>query len=257
MQILRDLRYATRQFLQAPGFTLTAILTLGLGIGATTAIFTLVHAVLLKSLPVAEPHELYRVGDNENCCVNGGFQGSWSLFSYAKYEHFRDDVEGFTELAAFQAGRSRAGVRRSGSDQPAESQQIQYVSGNYFSMFGVGSYIGRVFTRDDDRDGADPVVVMSYRTWSQDYGMDPSVVGASFTFNGRPFTVIGRASREIGSTERRRFGFRSMDSVSSTAVPRSWTSLPRIGSTSSDASLPVPIPSASKRSCKCSFGSFS
>ncbi|HSF16182.1 MAG TPA: ABC transporter permease [Vicinamibacteria bacterium] len=191
MGTLQDLRYATRQFLKAPGFTATVILTLALGIGATTSIFTLVHAVLLKSLPVFEPHELYRVGDNENCCVNGGMQGSWSLFSYAKYEHFRDEVQGFSELAAFQAGRSLAGVRRSGSEQPAESQQIQYVSGNFFSMFGVGSYIGRVFKQDDDREGVDPVVVMSYRTWSQKYGMDPSVIGASFTFNGRPFTVVG------------------------------------------------------------------
>ena len=191
MRTLQDLRYATRQFLQAPGFTATAVLTLALGIGATTAIFTLVHAVLLKSLPVSEPHEPYRVGDNENCCVNGGMQGSWSLFSYDKYEHFRDETEGFSELAAFQAGRSLAGVRRSGSDQPAESQRIQYVSGNYFSMFGVGSYIGRVFRQDDDREGADPVVVMSYRTWNQKYEMDPSVVGTSFTFNGQPFTVVG------------------------------------------------------------------
>ncbi len=101
VRTLQDLRYATRQFLQAPGFTATAVLTLALGIGATTAIFTLVHAVLLKSLPVSEPHELYRVGDNENCCVNGGMQGSWSLFSYDKYVHFRDETE----------GRKRAGSR--------------------------------------------------------------------------------------------------------------------------------------------------
>jgi len=193
LRILQDLRYAARQFAQAPGFTATAVLTLALGIGATTAIFTLVHAVLLKSLPVSEPHELYRVGDNENCCVNGGMQRSWSLFSYAKYEHFRDEVEGFSELAAFQAGRSYVGVRRSGSDQPAESRQIQYVSGNYFSMFGVGSFIGRVLGHEDDRDGAEPVVVMSYRAWSQQYGMDASVVGTSFTFNGQPLTVVGVA----------------------------------------------------------------
>ncbi|MGH9319701.1 MAG: ABC transporter permease [Vicinamibacteria bacterium] len=191
MQFLQDLRYATRQFGQAPGFTATAVLTLALGIGATTAIFTLVHAVLLKSLPVARPDELYRVGDNENCCVNGGMQDSWSLFSYNKYEHFRDGSDGFQELAAFQAGRSLAGVRRSGSDQPAESERLQYVSGNYFSMFGIGAFAGRVFTPEDDREGAAPVAVMSYRAWQQKYGADPSVVGTSFTFNGQPFTVIG------------------------------------------------------------------
>jgi putative ABC transport system permease protein len=191
MQFIEDIRYAIRQFAHAPGFTATAVLTLALGIGATTAIFTLVHAVLLKSLPVAKPSELYRVGDNENCCVNGGLQDNWSIFSYDKYKTFRDGTPGFTELAAFQAGRSLMGIRRSGSNQPAESQRIQYVSGNYFSMFGIGAYAGRVFTAQDDRKGADPVVVMSYSTWQQKYSGDPSVMGASFTFNGHPFTVVG------------------------------------------------------------------
>lgn len=191
MRFTDDLRYALRQFVHAPGFTATAVLTLALGIGATTAIFTLVHAVLLKSLPVARPDELYRVGDNENCCVNGGLQDNWSLFSYNKYVTFRDGTPGFAELAALQAGRSLAGVRRSGSDQPAESQSIQYVSGNYFSMFGVGAYAGRLFTKEDDRRGAEPVVVMSYRTWQLKYGLDPTVIGATFTLNGQPFTVVG------------------------------------------------------------------
>ncbi len=193
MQFMDDVRYALRQFAHAPGFTATAVLTLALWIGATTAIFTLVHAVLLKSLPVAKPSELIRIGDNENCCVNGGFQGSWSLFSYDKYKTFRDGTHGFTELAAFQAGRSLMGVRRSGSNQPAQSLRTQYVSGNYFSMFGVGAYAGRMFTQEDDRKGAVPVVVMSYSTWQQKYGQDPSVIGSSFIFNGQPFTVIGVA----------------------------------------------------------------
>src|ERR1700730_8427084 len=177
-----------RQFAHAPGFTATAVLTLALGIGA---IFTLGHAVLLKSLPVAKPGELYRVGDNENCCVNGGLQDNWSICSYDKYKTFRDSTQGFTELAAFQAGRSLMGVRRAGSNQPAESQTTQYVSGNYFSMFGIGPYAGRVFTAQDDRNGAAPVAVMSYPTWQQKYGQDPSVIGATFTFNGNPLTVIG------------------------------------------------------------------
>ena len=191
MHFMEDVRYAIRQFRHAPGFTATAVLTVALGIGATTAIFTLVHAVLLKSLPVAKPGELYRVGDNENCCVNTGMQDSWSLFSYDKYKTFRDNTSGFTELAAFQAGRNMDGIRRVGSTQPAESQITQYVSGNYFSMFGIGAYAGRVFTAQDDRRGADPVVVMSFSTWQQKYGQDPSLIGSSFTFNGQPFTVIG------------------------------------------------------------------
>ena len=193
MQFIDDVRYAMRQFAHAPGFTATAVLTLALGIGATTAIFSLVHAVLLKSLPVAKPSELIRVGDNENCCVNGGFQDNWSLFSYQKYKAFRDGTRGFTELAAYQAGRNLMGVRRNASNQPAESLAAQYVSGNYFTMLGISAYAGRMFTQADDRQGAEPVVIMSFATWQQKYGQDPSVIGSSFTFNGVPFTVIGVA----------------------------------------------------------------
>jgi len=193
MHFFDDIRYAIRQFAQAPGFTATAVLTLALGIGATTAIFTLVHAVLLRSLPVTEPSQLYRVGDVESCCVNGGLQDDWSLFSYDKYKTFREGTKGFSELAGFQAGRSRIGVRRTGSNQPAESLRVQYVSGNYFTTFGVSAYSGRAFTSEDDRPGAEPVAMMSYATWQQKYGQDPAVVGGSFVFNGTPFTVIGVA----------------------------------------------------------------
>ena len=164
MQFFDDVRYALRQFAHAPGFTATAVLTLALGIGATTAIFTLVHAVLLRSLPVSKPGELYRVGDEENCCVNGGLQDNWSLFSYDKYKTFRDGTQGFTELAGFQAGRSLIGVRRIGSNQPAESLRAQYVSGNYFTTFGVSAFSGRAFTPDDDRQGAEPVSRRSARS---------------------------------------------------------------------------------------------
>jgi predicted permease len=191
MQLREDARYALRQFANAPGFVATAVLTLALGIGATTAIFTLVHAVLLKSLPVAKPSELVRIGDREDCCVSGGLRDDWSLFSYDKYKTFRDGTPGFVELAAFQAGNDLVGVRRIGSNQPAESQRSEYVSGNYFSMFGIGPYRGRVLTPRDDRKGAEPVAVMSYRTWRQKYGQDPSVVGASIAINGQPFTVVG------------------------------------------------------------------
>ena len=193
MQFMDDARYALRQFASAPGFTATAVLTLALGIGATTAIFTLVHAVLLKSLPVAQPSELYRIGDVELCCVNGGLQDDWSLFSYDKYKTFRDGTQGFLELAAFQSGHDLLGVRRIGTNQPAESQRTEYVSGNYFLMFGIGALAGRMILPSDDQKGAEPVAVMSYRIWQQKYGMDPKVVGAAFTFNGHPFTIVGIA----------------------------------------------------------------
>jgi predicted permease len=190
---MRDIRYALRQFINAPVFTATAVLTLALGIGATTAIFTLVHAVLLNSLPVARPSELYRVGDVENCCVNGGLQDDWALFSYDKYKTFRDNTPGFVEMAAFQAGHDLVGARRAGSSQPAQSMRSEFVSGNYFAMFGIGPYAGRVVMPDDDHKGASPVAVISYHAWQQKFGADPAVVGATFSFNGQPFTVVGIA----------------------------------------------------------------
>jgi predicted permease len=193
MQLMEDARYAMRQFSKAPGFTVTAVLTLALGIGATTAIFTLVHAVLLKSLPVANPGELYRIGNEENCCVSGGLQDNWSLFSYDLYKTLRDGTQGFTELAAFQSGRDLIGARRVGSNHPAESMASEYVSGNYFSLFGIGAYAGRVLSMTDDHKGAGAVAVMNYRTWTQKYGQDPSIVGAGFSFNGQSFTVVGIA----------------------------------------------------------------
>ncbi len=189
--ILEDIRYALRQFRKVPGFTATAILTLALGIGATTAIFTLVHAVLLKSLPVANPSELWRVGDTENCCINGGMQDDWSLFSYDQYRIFRENNPEFQQMAAFQSGANQISVRRQGSDHPAESFISQLVSGNAFDTFGINAYAGRLLQPSDDHKGATPVAVMSFRTWQQKFGQDPSVVGASFIVNGQPYTIVG------------------------------------------------------------------
>src|SRR5579875_1270526 len=178
--IWEDIRYALRQFRKVPGFTATAVLTLALGIGATTAIFTLVHAVLLKSLPVVKPSELWRIGDNENCCINGGMQDDWSLFSYDHYKTFRDNNPEFSSMAAFQAGESRISVRRQGSDHPAESFVSEFVSGNAFDTFGIQAYAGRLLRPSDDNKGAPPVAVLSFRTWQQKFGQDPSVIGSSF-----------------------------------------------------------------------------
>ena len=124
--MLEDIRYALRQFLKSPGFTITAVLTLALGIGATTAIFTLVDQVLLKSLPVKDPGGLWRMGDNEQCCFNGGIPtytgkpNDWSLFSYPQYWRFRDHTPGLESLAAFKAADREMAVRRAGSHHPAQ-----------------------------------------------------------------------------------------------------------------------------------------
>jgi predicted permease len=191
----QDLQYALRTLMKTPGFTLTAVLTLALGIGATTAIFTLVHEVMLKSLPVANPDQLYRVGDKVHCCIWGGYSqdGEFSLFSYELYKHFRDNTDGFEEMAAFGADVTWLSVRRNGSAHAADAFFGKFVSGNYFSMFGIGAFVGRPLTKADDQAGAVPVAMMSYRAWQQKYSLDPAVVGSGFTMNGKPFTIVGVA----------------------------------------------------------------
>ncbi|HZE23729.1 MAG TPA: ABC transporter permease, partial [Blattabacteriaceae bacterium] len=169
MQIFEEIRYALRQFRKAPGFTTTAVLTLALGIGATTAIFTLVHAVLLNSLPVSKPGQLVRVGNEENCCINGGMQDNWTLFSFEQYKQFKEHTPGFEELAAMQAGNSLMGVRWSGNSKPSESYRGEFVSGNYFSTFGIPAYAGRMISPQDDNKGAPMVAVISFRTWQEKF----------------------------------------------------------------------------------------
>lgn len=190
-----DLRYALRQLRKSPGFTATAVLTLALGIGATTAIFTLVHSVLLKSLPVTKPEELYRIGDKVHCCVYGGYTQSeeYSIFSYDLYKHFRDHTPAFADLAALQGDFVPMGVRRGGSQEPAELHNGEFVSGNFFRTFGIGAWVGRVLADSDDREGAPPAAVMSYHLWQEKYASDPSIVGNTLQLNGKPFTVVGIA----------------------------------------------------------------
>jgi putative ABC transport system permease protein len=193
--MLADLRDALRQLRKAPGFSATVVITLALGIGATTAIFTLVHQVMLKSLPVTKPEELWRIGDKIRCCNWGGYvqgsDGDFSLFSWEAYKNFRDQTPEFADLAALQAGSAPLGVRRAGSQAPVDTRNGQYVSGNFFRTLGVQPLMGRLMTDADDQAGAPLVAVMSYRVWESKYGSDPSVVGGNFQINGHPFTVIG------------------------------------------------------------------
>src|SRR2546428_6150319 len=177
----------------APSFTIATVLTLALGIGATTSIFTLVHAVLLKSLPVANPDELYRLGKESRCCYQGGYSQDkeFSLVSYDLYKYLRDNTKGFSELAAFPASEPLFGVRRSGSSEAAQSYPGEFVSGNYFIMFGVSAYAGRALTAQDDRPSAPPVAVMSYRLWQERDGLDPSVIRGGFNINKKAFFVAG------------------------------------------------------------------
>src|SRR6187402_1576572 len=195
--MLADLRDALRQLRKSPGLTATAVITLALGIGATTAIFTLVHQVMLKSLPVTRPEELWRIGDKLRCCNWGGYtqgaDGDFALFSWEAYKHFRKQTPEFVDLAALQAGNAPLGVRRAGVVAQPDTRNGQYVSGNFFRTLGIQPWLGRLMTDADDQLGAPPVAVMSYRIWQEKYGSDPSVIGSGFQINGHPFTVIGVA----------------------------------------------------------------
>jgi predicted permease len=188
-----NFRYALRQFRLSPVFTVAAVLTLALGIGGTTAIFTLIHAVMLRSLPVSDPGRLYRVGEGDDCCVQGGPQDRWGLYSFPLYERLKAQTPEFEDVTAFQAGGARLSIRRQGVESAARPLRSEYVTGAYFSTLGVPAFGGRVFTPEDDKPAAPPVAVLSHRVWQTTYASDPSVLGSTFVIEGHPFTVIGVA----------------------------------------------------------------
>lgn len=195
MQVfLQDLRYAFRQLRKAPGFTVTAVITLALGIGANTAIFTLVQGILLRSLPVADPSRLYRIGDTDDCCIDGGFQnqtGDYAIFSYDAFRELRSNAPEFEQLAAVQAGQNTYNMRR-GETEPRKLR-FEYVTGNYFTSLGVNAYMGRSLIAADDAEGAPPVVELSYAAWQSDFGGDPTIIGSTLFIQTRPFIVAGVA----------------------------------------------------------------
>ena len=194
---MQDVRYALRQLRKTPGFTITALLTLALGIGANAAIFTLVHSLLLQSLPVADPKSLVRLGDQNDCCVNSGTSddGNISLFPTESYEKLKASVPEFEELAAMEAGFGfrTITVRRDGMQAEARSVKGEFVSGNYFRTFGLQPRAGRLLTDTDDRKGAPMTAVMSYQAWQRDHAGDASVIGGTFWVNTKPVTVVGIA----------------------------------------------------------------
>jgi predicted permease len=195
-RLWQDLRYAARQLRKSPGFTITAIVTLALGIGANAAIFTLVQGILLTSLPVQDPKLLYRIGDKGDCCVNGGFirdDGDFDMYSYELFNHLKESAPEFEQLAGMQSGRSSYIVRR--GNALGRSLRGEYVTGNYFQTLGVQPFVGRLFAESDDVPGASPVVVLSYESWQSEYGGDAAVVGSTLLIQTHPFTVAGVAPR--------------------------------------------------------------
>ncbi len=192
--VWQDLRYGLRQLYRSPGFSLTAILMLALGIGANTAIFTLVHAVMLKQLPIADPHQLYRIGEGEEyCCEWGGFEGSWGTFDYPYYKHLRDTNPAFEQVAAFSGGKHSYNVRRGGSTDAAQTIGGEYVSGNYFETLGVSANAGRLIVPADDRPESAATAVMSYRAWQGRFNASTSIIGSTILVNGIPVVLVGIA----------------------------------------------------------------
>ena len=183
--LFQDLSYAFRQLRKTRGVTVTVLLTLALGIGANSAIFTLVNAILLHNLPVTDPKTLIRIGDKDDCCVNSGWNddGTYSLFATDTYYMFKKSLPEFEDLAAMESGYAwrPINVRRAGSLNVAKSVIGTFVSGNYFRVFGLVPAAGRLFVDADDQKGAPITAVMRYDTWKQDYASDPTVVGAPST----------------------------------------------------------------------------
>jgi macrolide transport system ATP-binding/permease protein len=173
-----DFGLALRRLWSAPAFALTCILTLALGIGGNTAVFTLIDRVVLEPLPVARPHELYRLGDSDDCCVNSGLSGSFSLFE---------------QLAAFQANTRAITLGRPEPGAAGETLDGVYVSGNYFQMLGLAPAAGRLVQPADDVSGAPPVAVISHRAWMQRFAGRADVLGRPILLNGVAGTIVGVA----------------------------------------------------------------
>jgi macrolide transport system ATP-binding/permease protein len=200
--LLQDVSYALRQLRKSRGFTVTAVLTLALGIGANAAIFTLVNAILLKNLPVVDPSTLVRIGNTNECCVNegtaeqsgGSDDGSYALFATDTWQQLQKNAPEFEELAAMQSGFGTI-IARPDKTQEARSVTGEFVSGNYFRTFGLQPQIGRLFTDADNLIGAPLVAVMSYNTWRNNYAGDPSVVGSTFWINTKAVTIAGIAPK--------------------------------------------------------------
>jgi len=183
--MFQDLRFGMRMLVKSPGFTAVAVLSLALGIGANTAIFSLMDAVLLKMLPVEQPEQLYFIQNVGPRRPNGGAP------PYPCFERFRDHNQSFTGLAAFSAFNQQLRI-----DGQLEEVRGQRVSGNYFSLLGVSAALGRAFSPADDavpgKGGPDGLVaVISYNYWTNRFGRDPAVIGKVLRLGNDPVTIIG------------------------------------------------------------------
>ncbi len=206
--LFSDCRFAFRMLRKSPGFTAVAVLTLALGIGANTAIFSLIDAVLLRSLPVREPHRLvvfqWTAHNSPNLkghynymscpAANAGATGEHGCwFSYPMFQQFHSKQDAFSTVAAL-CGNVGLNLRGNG---PASFVQGEMVSGDFFETLGVGPSLGRTLNPSDDTPGAPPVAILSYRFWQSTFGADPAVVGRTVWLNNVPVTIAGVAAKEF------------------------------------------------------------
>jgi predicted permease len=199
--LVQDLRYALRMLRHSPGFTAVVVVSLALGIGANTAIFSAIDAVMLRMLPVQNPQQLVMlqwhakdwpekyVGDLEGSGFGGGSEGLTSYsFNYGTFQQFKDHNHAFSSTFAFAANNDEANL---GVDGHAETAGVQGVSGNYFEGLGVQAVLGRTLLPEDDTESAPPVGVVSYKFWMQRLGGSPQAVGKNVVLNGLPITIVG------------------------------------------------------------------
>src|SRR5438552_7332717 len=172
--LLQDLRYGLRTLAKSPGFTAVAVVTLALGIGANTAIFTVINTMLLQALPYPDSGRIV------NITGRAGGDASVPMFAY-----WEQNNPGFDDLAGY-TNQAYPGINLSGNGGP-ELVEARKVSRNYFGLFGASPMLGRMFSSDEDRTGGPEVLVMSYGLWERQFGRDPKILGRAITLGGTPY----------------------------------------------------------------------
>jgi hypothetical protein len=209
----QDVRYGVRQLCKSPVFLGVAVLSLALGIGANTAIFTMINAIMLQSLPVREPARLVLFNDALFQGTSSGQVFPGDTFSYAAWRYQKEHNDTFEDLCAFKRGADRMRLHVAGEPQTrTEDVEVHLVSGNYFDVFGVGAAVGRVLRSADDSSTATPTAVLSYDLWRDRFHLDSAIVGKQVVLNGTAFTIAGSLRGSFSESVcrlRRTSGYRS------------------------------------------------
>ena len=227
-QLAQDLRFAFRTLRKSPAFTAAAILTLALGIGVNTSIFSLLYSLALRPLPVKNPASVVSIYQQFHGHYSRGVYGAGSLLSYPEYVHFRDSAHAFTGLAAFADDQLSLG------GATGETIPALLASCNYFDVLGADIALGRYFSPDDCRaPGAGSVAIIANSFWTAHFGGDPSAIGKTLTLNRRAFTIVGITAKDFGGTELQVPGVWIPLSMASPLLPNEfknpdWLALPNV-----------------------------